>query len=216
MIILLIFYINSFSWYPITESDIYGNFNETIKNSSEISSIVRQYGGEEYLIKGFIHLDSDIFKGGEMVLLPKEYKVMRIPYNLKMHKRNIDMRKYNRFTALYREGVLKRKYRELIIKSEDELGISSLKNTSINELRELFPTRIMPGREERERIEALELYTEEEEISSGRTEREIEYPKEYYLSFISIEDDWIERLFPVILHLCPVEGRIEELKNLDE
>lgn len=216
MINLLILFISSFSWYPISKNFISENFNLMISNSSELSRVVGQYGGEEYIIKGFIHLDGDIFKGGEMVLLPKEYKVMRIPNNLKMHKRNIDMRKYNRYTALYKEGELKRKYSELIRESEDKLGISSLKNSSLNELRELFPMSIMPGKEEMERIEALELYTEEEEISSGNKENVIEYPGEYYLSFILIEDGWIERLFPVILHLCPVEDRIEDLKSLDE
>ena len=216
MIYLVFIFISNFPWYPISEDYIYGNLNELIQNSGEISAIVQQYGGEEYLIKGFIHLYGNIFKGGEMVLLPKGYKVTKVPENLKLIKRNIDMKKYNRFTALYKEGELIGEWNELARESEDKLGISSIESLSMDELSILFPRKILPQKEEIERIGTIELHTEEVEFSEEEEDDEIKYPRKNYLSFILVDDGWVERLFPVILHLYPVDERIKELQSMDE
>lgn len=214
MISLVLIFISNFSWYPISEDFIYENLNELILNSGELSAIFRQYGGEEYIIKGFIHLHGNIFKGGEMVLLPKEYKIIRTPESLKLQKRNIDMKKYNRFTALYREGEFISEWNELARESEDKLDISSIESLSLDELSMLFPQKILPPKEEI--IETIELHTEEVEISEEEKYSEIKYPRKNYLSFILVDDGLVERLFPVILHLCPVDEKIEELQSMDE
>ncbi|TET98846.1 MAG: hypothetical protein E3J23_06130 [Candidatus Stahlbacteria bacterium] len=216
MIYLLLYIISSFPWYPISESEIYGNLKEMILNSKEISSIVMRYGGEEYLVNGLIHLDGDVFKGGEMVLLTKDYKIARTPENLQLLNRNIEMEKYNRYTALYREGRLKDEWMELERESEFKLGISSLENLPIDKLRELFPERIRSPEEEMEE-RGFELLDIEEE---GTKEREIEgetkYPRKHYISFILVEENWREKLFPVILHLSPIDEKIEEMRSMGE
>jgi len=216
MIFLFLSLWGSFKWYPISENDINSNLYEVILNSGEGSSIIMQYGGEENLVKGFIHLYGDIFKGGGMVLLPKEFKITITPENLQLLKRAIPVKNYNRYSALYKAREFMREWKELERESEDNLGISSLENLSLKKLRELLPERVPPTKDEIEKVNIKELESDEIRISEKETERGIIYPRKYYFSFLLIEENWRKRLIPVILHLSPIDETIKKLKRVEE
>ncbi|MCK4225597.1 hypothetical protein KAX29_01760 [candidate division WOR-3 bacterium] len=209
MILLFLSFWGSFAWHPISEIDIGKNTYETILNSHEGRSVIMQYGGERNLVKGSISLGASIFKGGEMVLLPKGCQIRRVPENLLLMKRAIKMKKYDRYGASYKEGRLKEEWQELETESAYELGVSSLEAISPERLNEYFPDLVSPSREEMEKVkkegsENVEMRPEEEK------EREISYPEKNYFSFLLIEENGRERLIPVILRLSPIEELMEE------
>lgn len=209
MILLFLSLWGSFAWHPISEIDIGKNTYETILNSHEGRSVIMQYGGERNLVKGSIRLGADIFKGGEMVLLPKGCQIRRAPENLLLMKRAIELKKYDRYGAFYKEGRLKEEWQELESESAYELGVSSLEAISPERLNEYFPDLVSPSREEMEKVkkessESVEMRPEEER------EREIRYPEKSYFSFLLIEENGRERLIPVLLRLSPIEELIEK------
>lgn len=209
MILLLLSFWGGFDWYPLEvagEISVY----KTILDSQEGSSIIRQYGGEKNLLKGLIHLNSDIFKGGRKVLLPKEYKIKRTPGYLQLIKRDIEIKNYNRYAALYKEGELKEEWRELKAESTNKLGISSLETISYTRLKELFPERISPTKREKGKMREEEI--EEPENESAFIE---EIPAKHFFSFLLIEENGREKLIPVILHLSPIKEAIEMFRRME-
>lgn len=212
MILLFISLLGGFAWYPISGG---ANSYEMVLNSEEGRSIIMQYGGKENLVKSSIPLGAGIFKGGEMVLLPKGLKIKGTPRNLKFMKRAISIEKYDRYSAIYKEGELEAEWEELKSETKSKLGISSLENSSREELREFFPERIHPTKEEMERMEKEGLEREEARLEEERKE-EIEYPAKSYFSFLLIEENGRERLIPVILHLSPIDELIEKFTEDEE
>ncbi|MBA7616809.1 hypothetical protein ES703_24109 [subsurface metagenome] len=99
--------------------------------------------------------------------------------------------------------------------TKSKLGISSLENSSREELRKFFPERIHPTKEEMERMEKEGLEREEARMEEERKE-EIEYPAKSYFSFLLIEENGRERLIPVILHLSPIDELIEKFTEDEE
>lgn len=209
MILLILSFLSGFQWYPIREASIDENLYNVILNSNEGSSIIMKYGGEENLVKSTIHLGASIFKGGMKVLLPKEFKIKQIPKDIKLLKRHIEMESYDRYSALYKGSEFKEEWNELKRETESKLGISSLDSLPLEEARLLFPERIPPRAEEREKMEKEVLEEEEKEES-------ITYPGKNYFSFLLIEEKGRERLLPVILHLSPVEEKLEGFKRIEE
>lgn len=209
MILLFISFWSGFAWYPI-----YGGANayETVLNSEEGRSIIGQYGGEENLVKSSIPLGADIFRGGEMVLLPKGIKIRQTPRNLKFMKRAIEMEKYDRYSAIYKEGAFIREWQDLMSETESKLGISSLDGISRERLREFFPERIHPPENEMDRIEKEGL-EREEAILKEEMKEEIEYPTKSYFSFLLTEEDGRQRLRIVIIHLSPINELIEKFNQ---
>ncbi|MCK4528044.1 hypothetical protein KAW18_11800 [candidate division WOR-3 bacterium] len=203
MILLLLSFWGGFDWYPL---EVAGDISvyKTILDSQEGSSIIRRYGGEKNLLKGLIHLNSDIFKGGRKVLLPKKYKIKRTPGYLQLIKRDIEIKNYNRYAALYKEGELKEEWRQLKAESTNKLGISSLEAISYTRLKELFPERIIPTEE---------TGIEEPENESAFIE---EIPAKHFFSFLLIEENGREKLIPVILHLSPIEEAIEMFRRMED
>jgi len=209
MILLFISFWSGFAWYPI-----YGGANvyETVLNSEDGLSIINQYGGEENLVKSSIPLGAGIFKGGEMVLLPKGVKIRQTPRSLKFMKRAIEMEKFDRYSAIYKEGDLIREWQDLMSETEGKLGVSSLDRISRERLREFFPVRIHPPEEEMERMNSGELEREETRLEEERKE-EIEYPEKSYFSFLLTEEDGRQRLRIVIMRLSPIDELIEKFNR---
>jgi len=223
MILLFLSLVSGFQWYPINYSPD-KRFYNIIVNSNEGKAIIWRYGGNENLIKMLVHLEGGVFNGGERVLLPKNYKIKMTPLNLQLVPRAIDMRTYRRYSALYNEGELEIKWKELKRESEELLEILSLEQASLDELRELLPDRIPPPRKEMATLnrftdetedlrtlkkDEINLQGEEGEFEIEE-EKEIKIPEEYYFSFILLEENRKERLLPVILYLSPFNELIEE------
>jgi hypothetical protein len=201
---ILLFLISTFQWYPLQLSE--GNLDayNAILNSNEGNSIIMQYGGEKYVLKGLIPLNGDIFEGGAKVLLPGEYKITRAPENLKFFKR-LKTKKYNRYSAVYKEGELIKIWNELKATSAMELGTSSLDKITKDRLRELIPELNQSNRVEIDEVkdEKLEKQKEKENINI--------YPKRYYFSFILVQENGYDKLIPVLLSLKPVDDLINNL-----
>jgi len=201
MILLFLSFLIGFAWYPLEDVRDMSAY-EMVLNSEEGHSIIMQYGGKENLVKSSIPLGAGVFKGGEMVLLIKGLKIKRTPENLKLMKRAISMERYNRYSALYEEGELKAEWEELKRETESKLGISSLEEIPREELREFFPERILPTEEGFER---------EQGTLEKEGKEEIEYPAKSYFSFLLTEENGMERLRIVILHLSPIDELIEKI-----
>jgi hypothetical protein len=209
MIYLIISILSSFPWYPISMGGI-NNVYEFILNSDEGSLIISRYGGEEYLMKKIIRLNGDIFSSGVKILLLKEYKIEGVPENLQAIKRPIKMKKYNRFSAIYKEGELKEEWNELVSKSEDELEISSLTDLSLEDFEKLLPEKISTPEKE------IKPKNDIEDSWELKTEGIKTYPRKHYFSFILIEENFVEKLVPVILNLSPIDEVIQKLENTEE
>lgn len=209
MILLFISFWSGFAWYPI-----YGDANvyETVLNSEEGLSIINQYGGEGNLVKSSIPIDADIFRGGEMVLLPKGVRIRQTPINLKFMKRAIEMEKYDRYSAIYKEGAFIREWQELESEIESKLGISSLDEISRERLREIFPERIHPPEEETERMSSGVLGSEEAGLVEEGKE-EIDYPTKSYFSFLLTEEDSRQKIRIVVIRLSPIDELIEKFNQ---
>ena len=212
MILLFISLLGGFLWYPIY---IDVNAYETVLNSEEGRSIINQYGGEENLVKSSIPLGADIFRGGEMVLLPKGVKIRQTPRNLKFMKRAILLEKYDRYSAIYKEGAFIREWQELKSETESKMGVSSLDGISRERLREFFPERIHPPENEMDRIEKEGL-EREEAILKEEMKEEIEYPTKSYFSFLLTEENGRQKLRIVIIRLSPIDELIEKFNEDEE
>jgi hypothetical protein len=182
-----------------------------IIESEEGSKVIRQYGGEENILKSFIILDGSVFRGGGTVVLPQRYSIKKVPEDLKLLRRSINIDNFKRYSALCEEGEMKDKWEELIEKAEDILSISSLRNVSSGKLGELFPDRIY-NKEDKDNKEIIEENIDEES-EYLETEDKFIIPTKHYFSFISVEEDWHEKLIPVILHLSPLDERIFEIQK---
>ncbi len=216
MILLFLSLWSGFAWHSIPESAIDEDLYEVILNSEEGSSMIMRYGGVENLVRGFIHLDYGIFEGGNMVLLHKRFKIKRTPENLILVKRAIEMKKHNRYAALYKGEKFKEEWKKLKRETESKLRISSLEDLSRERLREFFPERVPPTKKEIERLKMEGLGEEEMRVSEReREEREI-YPEKIYFSFLSVEENGRERLMPVILQLSPIDELIGKFTRTEE
>lgn len=216
MILLFLSLLGGFKWHSIPEGAINRNLYKVILNTEEGSSMIMRYGGEENLVRGFIHLDYGIFAGGNMVLLHKRFKIKRTPENLILVKRAIEMEKHNRYAALYKGGEFKEEWKELKRETENKLKITSLDDLSRERLREFFPERVLPTKKEIERLKREGLLEEEMEISERESEETVTYPGNIYFSFLLVEENGRERLIPVILHLSPIDELIEKFTEDEE
>lgn len=216
MIFLLFSLYGSFQWYSVPGGGSGGQTFKNIVDSREGGSIIEQYGGRENLIKGFIRLDADIFKGGVKVLLDKDLEILRKPENLILLKRSIKKEDEKRYSAVYREGQLKNIWVDLKRSLANQLGFASLDQIEMDRknLRELFPGKIPPEKEVREEMKDRKPVGDAEKFNP--TEEEIVYPSKSFFSFLLLRGKSGERLIPVILNISPADEIIEEVKKLEE
>ena len=179
-----------FDWQEIEKQGIQGIY-EDIQNSS----VVQSYG-KRNLEKRFIYLNSGIFRGGCKVLFSKGTEIEGLPRDLELMKRAIKMKKFDRYSALYREGELKHVWEELESESARKLGISSL---TMVEMRKIFPEEDFKN--EKGEIEPSLIL---EKIKG------VKYPLRIYYSFMDIEENRTRKLIPVVMKLCPMDEKIEE------
>lgn len=194
LFLLILSFHSGFEWIQFERTDA-KEISEVIKESK----VVKRYGAEN-LEKRFVRLNSGIFEGGCKIILSKGTEIRRIPEDLKIYKRAIKMKKYDRYSALYEKGELKREWEKLEKESAEKLGVSSL---SFEELERFLPER---NCEE----------CEEGRVNSGAMDEKmpnIEYPSKTYYSFIEIEEDRTIKCIPVVLTLCPLAQKIEEYMN---
>jgi hypothetical protein len=190
LFLLILSFYSEFEWYEVGSASGRGNFEEIME-----SPIVREYGKHK-LEKRFIYLNSGIFRGGCKVLFSKGTEIEGLPRDLKLMKRAIKMKKFDRYSALYEEGELKQVWEELERESAGKLGISSL---TMVEMRKIFPEE--------------DFKNEEGEIEPGlilEKMRGIKYPLRTYYSFIEVEENRTTKRIPVVLILCPMAEKIEE------
>jgi hypothetical protein len=211
MLLIFISFYSNFNWYPLKLDEGDKCMYSLIIESEEGSKVIRQYGGEENILKSFIILDGSVFRGGGTVVLPQRYSIKKVPEDLKLLRRSINIDNFKRYSALCEEGEMKDKWEELIEKAEDILSISSLRNVSSGKLGELFPDRIY-NKEDKDNKEIIEENIDEES-EYLETEDKFIIPTKHYFSFISVEEDWHEKLIPVILHLSPLDERIFEIQK---
>jgi hypothetical protein len=190
LFLLILSFYSEFEWYQLQGPGARGISEEIMK-----SPVVKKYG-KNRIEKRFIYLTSGIFRGGSRVLFLKGSEIRGLPKGLELMKRAIKMKKFDRYSALYEEGELKKVWEELEEESARKLGISSL---SLEKMRKILP------REDYE--------NEEGKIEPGLMLDKIggiKYPSRTYYSFIEIEEDRTIKRIPVVLKLCPIEDKIEE------
>jgi hypothetical protein len=197
LFLLILSFHSGFDWVELEKTET-GEISEVIKESK----LVKRYG-EQNLEKWIIQLTSDIFGGGCKIILSKGTKIERVPEGLKIYKRAIKMKKFDRYSALYEEGELKREWKKLERESADELGNSSL----LEDLGKILSDkRCNTCNEVEERINPKAM----EELTG------IEFPSKTYYSFIEIEEKGDVKLIPVVLELCPLADKIGEYMNSSE
>jgi hypothetical protein len=191
LFLLILSFHSGFDWVELEKAEV-----AEISRGVKESPMAKRYG-KQNLEKWIIHLTSDIFRGGCMVILSKGTEIRRVPDNLKIVNSGIKMKKFDRYVALYEKGELKREWEKLEKESAEKLGISSL---SFEELERFLPD-------------------ENYEEGSGKTNTEfdkmadIEFPVKTYYSFMEIEEKGMRKLIPVVLELCPIAEKIEEYIN---
>jgi hypothetical protein len=189
MLFLLIFsFYSEFEWVEAKEPNI-----KAVAEKIMGSSMVESYG-ENNIERRLIYLTSGIFRGGSKVLFLKGSEIMGLPKGLRLMKRAIKMKKFDRYCAFYEKGELKQAWEDLEKESARKLGISSL---SLEELK-----KILPNEDYNERLE-----------STGERMPKIKYKVKTYYSFIEIKEGGTIKLIPVIIHLCPIAEKIEEYMN---
>jgi hypothetical protein len=194
LFLLILSFHSGFDWVELEKTEAL-EISEVIKESK----LVKRYG-EQSLEKWIIHLTSDVFGGGCMVVLSKGTQVIRVPDNLKIVNSGIKMKKFDRYVALYEEGDLKREWKKLEKESAEKLGISSLSSEELE--------RFLPGEDYKEGT--VEMNTEFDKIA------DIEFPERTYYSFMEIEKNGTRKLIPVVMEFCPIGEKIGEyMENLD-
>lgn len=189
LFLLILSFYSGFEWVQFEGIDAKGISEEIME-----SPVVKRYG-KQNLEKRFVRLNSGIFGGGCKVLFSKGTEIRGLPEGLKLMKRAIKMKKFDRYSALYERGELKKEWEKLEKESAEKLGISSL---SFEELK-----KFLPGEDYKEGTENMEPAT------IGKIAG-IEYPAKTYYSFIEIEENRTVKLIPVVLKLCPIAEKIEE------
>ncbi len=187
MFILLLTFLGTYEWFPVEGGDVSRQVLE--------SPVVKEYGTNR-IEKKFIYLTSGIFGGGSKVLFSKGSEIRGLPKGLKLMKRAIRMKKFDRYSALYKEGELKVVWKELEKESARKLGIPSL---TLQEMRKIFPED--------------DFKNEKEEFKPGlilEKIRGVKYPLRIYYSFMEIEENRTRKLIPVVMKLCPLDEKIEE------
>ncbi len=191
LFLLILSFYSEFEWVELEKTEVAEIF-EVIKKSPVVENYEKQNLG-----KWYIHLTSNIFGGGCMMVLSKGTQIRMVPDNLKIVNSGIKMKKFDRYVALYERGKLKREWEKLERESAKKLGISSL---SFEELE-----RFLPDENYKEGIE--EMNTEFEKMA------DIEFPKKTYYSFMEIEEKGTRKLIPVVMELCPIAEKIEKYVN---
>jgi len=190
LFLLILSFYSEFDWYQLEETSVRGISEEIME-----SPVVRKYG-KDRLRKKYIYLDSGIFGGGSRVLFSKGTEIEGLPKGLKLMRRAIKMKKFDRYSALYEEGELKHVWKELENESARKLGIPSL---TMAEMRKIFPEG--------------NFKNEEGKIEPGLMLDKIggiKYPLRIYYSFMEIEENRTRKLIPVVMKLCPMDEKIEE------
>ena len=172
-----------FNWQPVDKAEA-----KEITKEIMSSSVVKSYGKKK-LQKRLTRIGGDVFKGGYKVLIPKGAEVVIIPEGLELKKTEIKMSKYDRYTALYEEGKLKKEWEILERESAKKMGLSSLEDATAEDIRNIRSRRS----QDRENVEEEVI---EEEI--------IVYPQKNYFSFILIRTGGREKLLPVVLSISPI------------
>ncbi|MEJ2355620.1 MAG: hypothetical protein P8Y62_06950 [candidate division WOR-3 bacterium] len=190
LFLLMLSFYSEFDWYQL-EMTGRGGIYEGIMESS----VVKEYGTNR-IEKKFIYLTSGIFGGGSRVLFSKGSEIRGLPKGLKLMKRAIRMKKFDRYSALYEEGELKHVWKELEKESARKLGIPSL---TLQEMRKICPEDDFKN--EKGEIEPSLIL---EKIKG------VKYPLRIYYSFMDIEENRTRKLIPVVMKLCPMDEKIEE------
>jgi len=193
LFLLVLSFYSEFEWVQLEGTNARGISEEIME-----SSMAKGYG-ERNLEKRFIYLASGIFSGGCKVLFSKGTAIEGLPRGLKLMKRAIKMKKFDRYSALYKKGELKQEWKKLERESAEKLRISSL---SLEELRKILP-------EENYKEETGEMGTE----SMYAKMAGIKYPAKTYYSFIEIKENRTVKIIPVVIKLCPLAEKIEEYMN---
>jgi hypothetical protein len=197
LFLLILSFHSGFEWVEVEKTNPAEIF-EVIKESP----VAKRYG-ELNLEKWIIHLTSDIFGGGCKIILSKGTEIRSVPEGLKIYKRAIKMKKFDRYSALYEKGELKREWEKLERESTDKLRNSSL----LEDLSKILSEeRCNTCNKEEERINPKAM----EELAG------IEFPSKTYYSFIEIEEEGNVKLIPVVLELCPLADKIGEYMNNSE
>lgn len=200
MNILLCLFVVGFSWFPIERGR--GDTYDFIESSTQIMSIVERYGGKKSLGRT-IRLDDGVFHGGCKVLLPKDIEIGETPDNMKFLKRTIELETGDRYSALYDEdGNLTFDWKNLKRRFAERLGVRSPENIPCDEIKRLLP-------EEKDVVPDASSRGEGDysgDIDEGDKYLESKYPRKMYLSFLTVEKDRREKLYPVMLVLDPLNG----------
>jgi len=193
LFLLVLSFYSEFEWVQLEGTNARGISREIIA-----ATAAERYG-KRNIEKRFIRLNSGIFSGGCKVLFSKGSEIEGLPRDLKLMRRAIKMKKFDRYSALYKEGELRQEWKKLEKESAEKLGISSL---SFEELGKFLPE---------------EDYKDEEgEIEPGLIVEKmagIKYPAKTYYSFIEIKEDRTVKIIPVVIKLCPLAEKIEEYMN---
>ena len=189
LLLLILSFYSEFEWYEAEKTDVKG-ISEEIKESP--------MGGSR-IEKRFIFLNSGIFRGGCKVLFSKGTEIEGLPRGLKLMKRAIKAKKFDRYSALYEEGELKQEWERLEKQSANMLGVSSL---SLEELK-----RFLPSEDSREATGNMELKLKDKRKPGKK------YPSKTYYSFVEIKENRMIKLVPIVIRLCPIEEVIEEYMN---
>ncbi len=192
MFILILTFLGTYEWYPVES----GNVSKEVSESSVVKSF-----GKNRLRKSFVKLDSDIFTGGCMVLLPKGYTVLEVPEGLKLMENYIEIENLDRYSAVYESGELEKKWNKLKRELTKSIGGISFRTPSLEVLRK----RLLPG--------SVSHPDKATDVSQTEEDQDIEYPREVYYSFLLIEKHGKQVIIPVLLVLSPVDEIYKQIRK---
>lgn len=212
MVLLFICFLSGFEWYPLVDNTTGKNLYEAILETDCGHEIIGRYGGKEVLDNRLILIDGGVFEGGAKVLLPKKYKLKKFPDDLKLLKRYINLEKYNRYSAVYKEGELKEVWEKLYKETSEKFRLSSIQELPPEKLRTLNPKLNLARRQGD--VEKEKQSRAKNNLSPRLSGREsVSFPSKTFFSFLLIEGvaDGSEKLVPVVLELSPIESIVKEI-----
>ena len=192
MFILLLTFLGTYEWYPVES----GNVSKEVLESSVVESF-----GKNRLRKSFVKLDSDIFTGGCMVLLPKGYTVLEAPEGLKLMENYIEIDNFDRYSAIYESGKMEKKWNRLKRELIENIGGIHFGTPSLDALRK----RLLPG--------DVSHPDKAADVSQAEEVQEIEYPKEVYYSFLLVGNHGKQVIIPVLLVLSPIDEIYKQIRK---
>ena len=189
----------SIAWTPIKNDNTY-----SISQSVLHSSFLADYGNDA-LIRRFINLNSNIFSGGDKVLLPKNITIVETPDNLRLIKAPINLSRYDWYTALYSQGPLKDQWKRLKQRVYSSFGINKLVDLNKDKIKTLAQKDPKISiLEQKKRIKKVKI----SDVATGKGEAKtlpvVSNGHKSFLSYIVIETEGGDyKILPVVLRLSP-------------